>query len=461
MRRWHGLFAALFLIISCSAPAAEPTTTASVATTTSRVATTTTSPPQAYEIQGCASPQVTFSPLCEVYELAQEHHIDAPFAPDDLAALALEGLRQFSAQTSEPAPRTVFCAIPDQAFAEFCAQVAHRVGETGLPVGPAVEAAATAMANLGLGAYSYYVPPEEAEAFRANGLVRGVGIMLDATDTAGSKCMRIAAACPLQIVFVLEDNPGEQAGLRAGDRIVSVEGLAVEGQSFTGLAGELAGDETGTVSLTVQRGGETLPIVVERDELQIPSVEIDMPFPGIAYLKIPNFEDDIPGLVHDAVAAIMEADPRTIVVDLRDNPGGYIFSAVEVASEFIPEGVVMVELGADGAEEYLARPGGLATAPGLVVMVNEGTASAAEIFAGALRDRRGAAIVGTTTFGKDAVQIPFPLNNGGDLYVVVARWRTPSGHTVGTDGLVPDRGVDWAAAATLEDAVAAAIEAAS
>lgn len=421
-----------------------------------------TTPTQAYQIQGCASPPVTFSPLCEIYELAQESHVDGPFPAGKLAALALEGLRQFSSEATEPAPRILFCAIPDPAFEELCAELARRVAESALPVGPAVEAAATAMANLGLGAYTYYVPPEEAEAFRANGLVRGLGILLDATDAAGSKCMRIAEACPLEVVFVLEENPGAEAGMRAGDHIVAVDGSPVEGRGFTALASELAGDETGTVAVTVQRGEETLALVVERSELEIPTVEVDVPFPSIAYLRIPDFEDDIPGLVHGALSAVIEARPEIIVVDLRDNPGGYIHSAVEVASEFISDGVVVLEEWREGGtEEYEALPGGLATNQQLVVMVNGGTASAAEIFAGALRDRRGAIIVGTATFGKDAVQIPFGLNNGGELHVVVARWRTPTGQTVGTGGLVPDRWVEWAAAATLEDAVAAAVEAAS
>jgi carboxyl-terminal processing protease len=190
-------------------------------------------------------------------------------------------------------------------------------------------------------------------------------------------------------------------------------------------------------------------------------VEIDLPQEGMAYLKIPDFEDDIPELVHDALTAVMELQPKTIVVDLRDNPGGFILSAVETASEFIDSGVVLTEVSPDGSEEYLAEPGGLATTQRLVVMVNEGTASAAEMFAGALRDRRGAMVVGTNTFGKDAVQIAFSLNNGGELYVAVARWMTPAGHSAGAKGLTPDRQVDWSVTTSLEDAIAAAIEAAS
>lgn len=461
MRSKCGLIAALLLLASCSAPVAEAPSTVATTSPPPVASTVSTVPTQPYEVQDCLRPPVTFAALCDIYEAAQEVHVDAPFPAEDLAALALEGLRQFSTEETAPPPHTLICAIPHRAFEPLCAELAKRVAESAIPVGAAIEAAAVAVANLGLGPFTYYVPPEQVDDFPADGLVQGVGIMLDATDAAGSKCLRIAESCPLEVVFVLEDNPGEEGGLLAGDRIVAVDGESVDGRSFVDLTTELAGDEIGTVSITVQREELTLPLVVERGELEIPNVEVDVPFPATAYLRIPDFEDDIPGLVHDALDAVLDARPETIVIDLRDNPGGYIDSALEVASEFIPDGVVMIEEWSGGTDEYEVVPGGLATTQRLVVMVNEGTASAAEILAGAVRDRRGAIIVGSPTFGKDAVQIPFRLGNGGELTVVVARWTTPAGHTVGTDGLVPDRTVDWTVMATLEDAVAAAIEAAS
>ncbi|MGH8946105.1 MAG: S41 family peptidase [Acidimicrobiia bacterium] len=457
------LLVALALIGACSSTTGSATTE-SAAPTSEVPATTTTSTTEAdqeYEVLGCSSPPVTFSALCQIYRLAQNRHVDRPVSTQDLAALALEGLATFETPETEAAPRTLFCAIPDDAFIALCDQLAWRVGETGLPVAPAMEAATAAMANLGLGPFSYYVPPAEAAAFRADGLVGGVGILLDATDAAGSKCIRIADSCPLEIVFVLEDNPGDEAGLVAGDLIITVDGVPVEGRGFTDIASELAGDETGEVSITVQRQGLTLPLIVQRGDLDVPTVEIARPAEGVAYLKIPDFEEDIPQLVRDALAAVLEPAADILVIDLRDNPGGYIHSAVEVASEFIDGGLVLTEIAPDGSEEHFAEPGVTATGQRLVVMVNEGTASAAEILAGALRDRRDAVVVGTDTFGKDAVQIAFPLNNGGELYLAVARWITPDGHGVGPNGLTPDHRLDWSATSTLEEAVAAALEAAS
>jgi carboxyl-terminal processing protease len=182
---------------------------------------------------------------------------------------------------------------------------------------------------------------------------------------------------------------------------------------------------------------------------------------GVGYIRIPDFEFDIPQLVQDSLAEITAESPGTIVVDLRDNPGGYVDAVIEVIDEFVEEGVVMVSDAPDEHFEYTARPGGEATGQRLVVLVNRGTASAAEVLAGALRDRRNAVIVGTNTFGKDAVQIPFTLRNGGEFYVAVARWSTPNGDTAGGDGLAPDREITWPTQATIEEIVEIALNAAS
>lgn len=461
MRRSLPLLLALLTACSPVSEPAAPTTETAPTTAVPAPTTTSTEAELEYEVLGCSSPPVTFSALCQVYRVTQRWHVDRPISAEVLADFALEGLARFETEETEPAPRTLFCALPDDAFLPLCDELARRVQESGLPVGPAMEAAVASMADFGLGPFSYYVAPSEAEAFRADGLVSGVGILLDATDAAGSKCIRIADSCPLRVVFVLEDNPGDEAGLVAGDVIVAVDGAPVEGRSFIALAGELAGDETGEVNITVQRENLTIPLVVHRDELEVPTVDVDLPLDGVAYLRIPDFEEDIPGLVNNALEAVLESEPGTIVIDLRDNPGGYVHSAVEVASVFIDGGVVLTETSPTGSEDHLAEAGGMATTQRLLVMVNEGTASSAEILAGALRDRRDAIVVGTDTFGKDAVQIAFPLNNGGELYLAVARWATPDGNGVGSRGLAPDREIDWSAIATTEEAVTAVIEAAS
>jgi carboxyl-terminal processing protease len=439
----------LMLVAACAETVVEPgSTTSSSPTTTTTVATTQTGPPVEVpvEIQDCATPQIGFAPLCEAYELVQEWHMDRPLDPEALATAALDGLRTFTTEETEAPPRTLFCAIPDSAFADLCHELARRMAGEAIPVAEAIEASVLSMGDTGLEQFSYYVPPELVGSYRLNGVVGGLGILLDARDAAGSKCVRITASCPLQIVFVLEENAGAEAGLEAGDRIVEVDGEPVDGLGFVDTATRLAGDETGIVEMEVERNGEALDLVIERAPLVVPTVEIDVPRSGVGYIRIPDFEFDVPDLVHDGLMELTQEPIDRLVVDLRDNPGGYLDAAIDIASEFIEGGTVVETTGPEEDFEYSAGEGGLATRLQIAVIVNAGTASAAEILAAALRDRRGALIIGEPTFGKDAVQIAFELNNGGEFNVAIARWLSPNGTSVAGTGIVPDRTVQLAPA---------------
>lgn len=440
MRRILGVL--VLLIVACAGPVAEPPPTMPPSTTIRAPEPSTTAPAPVelpLVIEDCSAPQVGFSPLCESYTLIQKWHVDRPVDPDSLARAALRGLESFDTDLAEQPPRTLFCAIPDPAFDSMCDTLARRVRESSIPVADAIEAAVTSMTGTGLDPFSYYVPPEQAGSYRANGVVGGLGILLDATDAAGSKCVLITAACPLEIVVVLEDNPGYAAGLLPGDRITAVDGEAVDGRGFVDTATRLAGDETGSVEVEVLRESDTLQLTIERAPLIVPTVEIDVPGPGIGYLRVPDFEADIPGLVRRGLTELLATPIDRLLLDLRDNPGGYIDSAIEVASEFIAEGVLVRTVGPDENRDYEAIAGGRATDLPITALVNGGTASAAEIMAAALRDRRGAEIVGQPTFGKDAVQIAFDLDNGGEFNVAVARWLSPNGSTVAGTGIDPDR----------------------
>jgi carboxyl-terminal processing protease len=415
----------------------------------------------AISIQDCSSPPVTFSPLCEIYELLETWYVDAPIDPASLAEVAVRGLGDYTTTDTEEPPRTLFCAIPHEAFTGLCDELARKIELSQIPVGPAVEASMSYMIEVGLDPFTYYLSPDQAGAFRLNGIVGGIGVLLDARDAVGSKCSEVNSICRLEVVVVLEDNPGFEAGLQSGDIITAVDGKSVEGKRFTAIVSEIAGDETGQVEVSVDRGGTSIDFMIERAELTVPTVEFGLPANGVGYMRIPDFELDIPGLVTAALDDITAAGAGTIVVDLRDNPGGYVDAFVEVADEFVDGGVVMISEAPQEYFEYQAQPGGLATRQRLIVLVNQGTASAAEILAGALRDRREAVIVGTDTFGKDAVQIPFTLRNGGEFYVAVAHWSTPNGDTVGNGGLTPDRVVAWPVGATMEEIVEIALDAAS
>lgn len=457
MRRF--LILLVVVVVGCSSTA-TPTTVTSENQTQPLPSTTTSIAAQNVEVQDCSSPTVTFSTFCEVYELLGDWHVDRPLDASVLAAIAMAGLEEFTTEDVEERPRTLFCSIPSEEFAPMCEGLAQRMTESQIPAGLAVEAALAHMTDTGLDPFTYYLPPDQAGNFRLNGIVGGIGVLLDARDAAGSKCARITSICQLQVVTVLENNPGFEAGLREGDIITHIDGETVDGLGFASVVAEIAGDETGLINLSVERDGLAQEFAIERRELVVPTVEVGIPVDDIAYISIPDFESDITGLVDSAIAEI-ESLATTVVVDLRDNPGGFIDTVIEVADRFVDGGIVMISEGPDEFLEYPANPGGSIISERLVVLVNSGTASAGEILAGALRDRRGATIVGTNTFGKDAVQIPFTLRNGGELYVAVARWSTPNGDTVGDGGLTPDRFVEWPIGAPIEDIVALALEAAS
>jgi len=456
--------APLVLVLLAACSGGSDTTTTILGGSTAAVAPTvaTTEPaPLEFEVHNCAAPPVTFSALCEVYELIQEWHVDRPIPATALAEIAFQGLQGFATDKVEDKPRSLICAVPTEDFYGLCALLASMIDESSVPVGAAMEAAVTAMADIGLDPFSYYVPPDQTGSFRNNGVVGGIGVLLDATDAVGSRCTLITETCPLRVVFVLDGNPAAEAGMLAGDLIVAVNGEPVIGQGFVSTTSTLAGDETGEVSITYSRDGVESEVTVERGELTVPTVTVDLPVNNVGYLRIPDFEDDIPFLVEEALASLAEFSPPTIVVDLRDNPGGFIDSAVEVASEFIDDGIVLTSVGPNEDLVYPASVGGLATTEDLIVLINEGSASAAEILAGALRDERGATVVGMPSFGKDAIQIPFELRNGGEFYVAVARWFTPSGDSVGDGGLTPEWELELPADLSNEEVVLAALEAAS
>lgn len=455
------LFALILGLAACGSGAAETTTTPPVSVPEQSITSTSAIDPTIpLQVADCVAPQVTFATLCEVYELIDKWHIDRPADGATLAAAAMEGLMAFETDQTEEPPRTLICAVPDNDFIELCNEVQRRVTEDRMPVGPAIEAAVLRMTNSALDAFSYYLPPGQTGAYRSNGVVGGIGVLLDATDAVGSKCARVTEICELRIVFVVEDNPADEAGLEPGDVITAIDDTGVDGLGFVEAGALIAGDETGAVDLTVKRDGETLDFSISRAALTVPSVEAEMPLQGIGYLRIPDFEPDIPQLVNDALDALDEIGYDTLVVDLRDNPGGFVDAAVYVISEFVDGGVILVESDRSDELQIEALEGGQAVDKELIVLVNKGTASAAEITAMALRDRRNATIVGNTTFGKHAVQLPFVLDNGGELLIAVADWAGPSGVSVRGSGLEPDVVVDLPNSLSVEELVEIALDSA-
>jgi carboxyl-terminal processing protease len=279
---------------------------------------------------------------------------------------------------------------------------------------------------------TFYMEPQvyENETSSLQGQYEGIGAYV---DTDGDY---------LTIVSPIEGSPAEQAGLLPGDKVI-----AIDGEDMTGVAPEEArlkvlGPEGSKVTLTVAREGEADPLefTITRAQIEIRSAEGKMLEDGLAYIDINTFGEKTTQELRAALDELLRQNPRGMIIDLRNNPGGYLSTAVEVSSEFIDDGVILFEEYGDGRrDEHKALGNGDATEIPLVVLINEGSASASEILAGALQDYERATLVGAKSFGKGSVQNWVPLsNNQGAARVTIARWLTPDERLIDHIGLMPD-----------------------
>jgi carboxyl-terminal processing protease len=230
--------------------------------------------------------------------------------------------------------------------------------------------------------------------------------------------------------------------LLPGDQVI-----AIDGEDMTGIAPEAArlkvlGPEGSTVNLKVAREGEPKPLdfTITRAQIEIRSAEGKMLEEDLGYIDINTFGEHTTQELRSALDELLKQNPRGIVIDLRNNPGGYLSTSVEVASEFIDNGVILYEQYGDGRrDEHKALGNGQATDIPLVVLINEGSASASEILAGALQDYERATLVGVKSFGKGSVQNWVPLSNEqGAARVTIAKWLTPKERAIDGVGLTPD-----------------------
>jgi carboxyl-terminal processing protease len=193
------------------------------------------------------------------------------------------------------------------------------------------------------------------------------------------------------------------------------------------------------VHLVVLRGDETLELDVMRDVVQIPSVRSEMLEDHIAYVRLNRFADRSPEEMQAALEEVLAENPQGLILDLRNNPGGGLESAVDIADQFLKDGVVLTERFGTGRERvFRASDEGLVQDIPLVVLINEGSASASEVLAGAIRDHQRGILLGETSFGKGTVQTWHALSNGGGVRITTARWLTPDGDWVHGEGLTPD-----------------------
>ena len=247
------------------------------------------------------------------------------------------------------------------------------------------------------------------------------------------------------IAGILPSTPAEKAGLKAGDVITAVDGQSTKGWTADDAVNHIRGKAGTQVQIQVSRNGQTLPFTLTRAEINVPSVATHVFDNRVLYIRIFDFGTRTATDFDQALKANLKGSVSMVLLDLRDNPGGYVDAANSVISEFVRSGTTTILVRRGGKEQVESVSGdGRAFTNSLAVLVNENSASASEITAGAIKDHSRGTLVGVKTFGKGSVQQDYPLRSGADLHLTIAYWLTPNHHSIEKTGITPDRTVTLA-----------------
>jgi len=300
------------------------------------------------------------------------------------------------------------------------------------------------LASLG-DRHSVFLEPSQADMFRQDleGEFSGIGATVNSTDDG-----------LVQIVKPLPGTPAERAGLQPGDVILAVDGRDLAGLDLNQAVLLIRGPTNSTVRLLIQRlDVPAFEVSLVRSTISVATTESRMLDGQLGYLALYEFNARAPKEVVAAIKQLRTQGARALIFDLRGNPGGYLYVAEEVASQFLSQGLILSERTRDGDEIlHRVQPGGAATDLPLVILVDGMSASASEIVAGAVQDQERGLLIGETTFGKGSVQTTERLSDGSAVQLTIRRWYTPNGRAIQGEGLVPDIAVDR----TAEDIAAGA-----
>ena len=421
-----------------SVPLDAPTTTAATTTTTS-LPTEATVETDTLETVGCDAADEDFAVLCEVVETIRENYVDS-IPLEVLAEAAVEGVESFAVwdQTGE----RLSCAVPDASFVAVC----EALDEADVIPLDGVEAAIDGMLTFALDPNSAYLDPQALalEQEDQTGSVDGIGALVhteDRTtdDPAANACPIISETCRMVIISTFADSPAERAGLLPGDELEIVDGESVLGKGLDEVTNLVRGPSGTDVELTFLRGDEQFTVTITRAAIEIPIADWEV-IDGVGYLQLNLFTNNSDEVVHEALRELVDDGATSLIFDLRNNPGGSLDSSVEIASEFLSEGLVLRTEAPGTVIPYEVRGGGVLTDASfpVTILINRGSASASEVVSGALKEAGRAILIGDNTFGKNTVQQRFPLPNGGAIKVTIARWVTPSGTDFGENGISPD-----------------------
>jgi carboxyl-terminal processing protease len=287
----------------------------------------------------------------------------------------------------------------------------------------------------GLDDHSTFLSPDEFEDMKVStsGSYAGIGVEV------------VAAKGGVSVVGRMAGSPAERAGILNGDVIVSIDGIAVDPADLDTAIARMRGPQGSLLRLAVQREGRAslLEFQVEREHVQLHSVAAELLTPDIGYLRITSFTDSTASELEQAVARLEHSRARGLdglVIDLRNDPGGVLDAAVQVADDFLDHGTIVSAEGRtpDAQFRIEAKPGDISNGARLVLLVNGGSASASEILAAALHDNHRATLIGRRTYGKGSVQTIMPLGDGQALKITTSRYFTPAGISINGVGIVPD-----------------------
>jgi carboxyl-terminal processing protease len=287
--------------------------------------------------------------------------------------------------------------------------------------------------------YTVFLPPEDAEIFEADirGNFEGVGMEIGIRDKV------------LTVIAPLKGNPAERAGIMAGDKVLKIDGVSTDGMTIDKAVKFIRGEGGTKVSLTIFRDGEDelLNIDVIRGTIQIPTIDTKLREDGVFVITLHNFSAISANLFRDALREFIISGTDKMILDLRGNPGGFLEAAIDMASWYLPAGkVVVTEDFGENENPRIHRSKGyniFTDKLKMVILMNQGSASASEILAGALQQHNKAKLVGIRSFGKGSVQELVDITPNTSLKVTVARWLTPNGASISDGGLTPDIEVEF------------------
>jgi carboxyl-terminal processing protease len=338
--------------------------------------------------------------------------------------------RPASARTALAADFAIFWEALDKVYQDFYGQLPSTSEMTYDAIRGVVN---------GLGDHNTsFMTPQEAEMFRT--------AMQGSFDGIGARVEWDVEFDTLRITEPFENQPAWQAGLRRGDLVLKVDDVDIRGTNLNDAVGKIRGERGTKVRLLVARDNkidEPFAVEVTRDRIETPTITTDTlgKARNIGYVRLYTFNQNAGQLVRQAFTEALKSDPQALIFDLRGNSGGLLSQAVEVANVFLPadETVLLERFSSGKTETYKTTEKPVEGDLPLVVLVNEGSASASEIVAGALQDLQRATLIGTTTYGKGSVQLPHTLSSGAIMRVTIAHWFTPNDRTIEGQGLEPDQ----------------------